>query len=83
MGFQVSVAFLKVHLKDVEIWFFFFNAHVLIIMGIKILCFYCFQNSITLDKKLLLTSGCHQFVAQTVLYEKVYKTPHVKILTLD
>ena len=63
------MAILKVHLNDVEIWFFFFNGHFLIIIGFKICCFCCFQNSITLDRKIILTSGFHQIVAQTVLYK--------------
>ena len=62
------MAILKVNLNDVEIWFFLFNGHFLMIMGFKI-CFHCFQNFITLDRKIILTSGFHQFVAQTVLYK--------------
>ena len=50
LEFSSFLAILKVCLNDVEIWFFFFNGHFLIIMGFKI-CFRCFQNSITLDKK--------------------------------
>ena len=60
--------YFEVRLNDVEIYGFFFNGHFLIIMGFMILCFRCFQNSITLDRKIILTSGFHQFVAPTVLY---------------
>ena len=41
----------------------------------------CFQNSITLDRKIILTSGFHQFVAHTVLLQSGILTPHVKIVT--
>ena len=56
------MAILKVHLNDV-------NGHFLIIMGFKIGWFRCFQNYITLDRKIILTSGFHQTVAHTVLYK--------------
>ena len=67
--FKYFWLFFEVHLNDVEIWFFFFNGHFLIIMGFKICCF---QYSITLNRKIILTSVFYQFVAQTVLYEMVY-----------
>ena len=37
----------------------FFNGHFLIIMRFKIRCFHFFQNSITVDRKIILTSGFH------------------------
>ena len=36
LDFSRLLAILKVCLNDVEIWFFFFNGHFLIIIGFKI-----------------------------------------------
>ena len=71
--------FLEVRLTGIEIMFLFL-LFSLWPMGFWISCFHCFQNSITLDRKIIFTSGFHQFLAQTVLYKVVYKTPH-KIAT--
>ena len=43
--------------------------------------FSLFSNSITLDRKIILTSGFQQNVAQTVLYKMDFLAPHVKNVT--